>query len=299
MTNSTKALHDDIIQIREEYIKNRYVFVSGKTMSGIIKNLGASDYDIKNLKRVSENLAEDPTLPFRESRNGRFCYDFDRNELLRLEYQPFVLSAEEDFVRHDSGQVRAFRGVEDELQLNTAFQALMFFKSYILKGMDIKKRPGLDYSSNKWVSTVFNLRTITTRDILGEPALEGVHSDGVDHTMTTYLGSVNTTSDSAITYIHDMLEKNAIRFNETNPNLIRDSYQHTNFLDTVLIVDHENKHSLSPVYANDIRQRATRDMLIFFTRKPVLRDHKSFPYDSLSPHQEIPLEVKLPDQLCT
>ncbi len=265
-------------------------------MKKILKNIGANDNDINKLKLVSNNLTKDPTLPFRKSRNGRFCYDFDKNKLLRLEFQPFVLSEGEDFVRHDSGTIRTFRGVEDELQLNSAFQALMIFKSYMLKGIEIKKRPGLDYSSNKWVSTVFNLRTITSENVLGEPALEGVHSDGVDHTMTTYLGSVNTTNNSAITFIHDMSENNATRWNETNPKLVIKSYQHTEFLDTVLIVDHEYKHSLSPVFAVDREKLATRDMLIFFTRKPVLTDHVSFPFDSLNTHKENPLEVNLPTE---
>ncbi|OLL27553.1 hypothetical protein BTH42_32515 [Burkholderia sp. SRS-W-2-2016] len=51
-----------------------------------------------------------------------------------------------------------------------------------------------------WVSAVFNLRTVTTPDLLGEPALEGVHSDGVEHTMTTLLGHANMSPDSAETY---------------------------------------------------------------------------------------------------
>ncbi len=61
-------------------------------------------------------------LPFRKSRNGRFCFDFDRAQIERLEFQPFVLSVEEDFIRYDSGKVRHFRGINDDLQLNTAFR---------------------------------------------------------------------------------------------------------------------------------------------------------------------------------
>ncbi|KAJ5889083.1 hypothetical protein N7495_009124 [Penicillium taxi] len=117
--------------------------------------------------------------------------------------------------------------------------------------------------------TLFNLRTVTNKDLVGEPALEGVHSDGVDFTMTTFLGSENMTSDSAVTFLHDMRAKNALRWDEVNPVHTMGSYQHRDFLDTLLFVDHERKHSLSPVHAVDPAWPATRDMLIFFTRKPV------------------------------
>ncbi|EOV4647841.1 2OG-Fe dioxygenase family protein [Vibrio parahaemolyticus] len=49
-------------------------------------------------------------------------------------------------------------------------------------------RKYLNYDSPNWVSTVFHLRTVTSPSLVGEPALEGVHTDGVDHTMTTLLG---------------------------------------------------------------------------------------------------------------
>nr|WP_212995109.1 2OG-Fe dioxygenase family protein [Elizabethkingia argenteiflava] len=57
----------------------------------------------------------------------------------------------------------------------------------MIEGVTSKERPFLDYQSEKWISTVFNLRTITTPILIGEPALEGVHTDGVDHTMTILL----------------------------------------------------------------------------------------------------------------
>ncbi|WP_394350839.1 2OG-Fe dioxygenase family protein [Elizabethkingia argenteiflava] len=45
--------------------------------------------------------------------------------------------------------------------------------------------------------------------------------------------------------------------------------QHWDFLHTLLIVDHERKHSLTPVKTEtDI---AIRDMLIFFTRSLLLK----------------------------
>jgi hypothetical protein len=284
----------EIMDIRSRYIRERAIFVPGDQVTSLLATLGATDEDLEQIKLVSDNLAKDPTLPFRESRNGRFCIDFDKSQAYRLEFQPFVLSAEEDFVRYDSGEVRKFEEIGDDLQLNSALQALFKFKSLIINGVSIKHRPKLDYTTNKWVCTLFNLRTLTTPELTGEPALEGVHSDGVDHTMTTFLGSRNTTDDSAVTYIHDMREKNATRWNETDPSLAIGSWQHRDFMDTLLIVDHERKHSLSPVSARDKEKTTTRDMLIFFTRKPVTEDHISYSYDSLDMHEALPMSLNLP-----
>lgn len=262
-------------------------------MIPILKVLGATNDDLEGMKTVSESLREDPTLPFRKSKNGRFCFDFERSTVRRLEFQPFALSAEEDFVRHDSGQTRKFQEIDDDLQGNSALQALLVFKALVFHGVPVKQRPKLDYNSEKFICTLFNLRTVTNKDLLGEPALEGVHSDGVDFTMTTFLGCNNMTVDSAVTFVHDIREQNAVRWNQTNPKFSLGSYQHRDFLDTLLFADHERKHSLSPVYAIDPESPATRDMLIFFTRKPVVEGHISHPFDSLSPHQSLPMEARL------
>ncbi|KAF5858847.1 hypothetical protein ETB97_003644 [Aspergillus alliaceus] len=293
MNPEARAVIAELIRLREGFIQNRLIFVKSDRMIPILKVLGATDEDLENMKTVSDSLCDDPTLPFRRSKNGRFYFDFEQSKLRRLEFQPFALSVEEDFVRHDSGKIREFEEVDGNLQGNTALHALFLFKALMFHGMSFKQRPKLDYRTDNFICTLFNLRTVTNKDLVGEPALEGVHSDGVDFTMTTYLGSENMTRDSAVTFIHDIREQNALRWNETHPEYNLGSHQHRDFLDTLLFVDHERKHSLSPVYAADPERSATRDMLIFFTRKPVVEGHISHPYDSLQPHLSLPLEVPL------
>jgi hypothetical protein len=283
----------EVMRLRRKYVEERTVFIESRDMIPLLLGLGASPEDVAALGSVSDNLYHDPTLPFRRSRNGRFCIDFGTNTLRRLEFQPFTLTVEEDFKRYDSGQIRRFDEIQDELQLNSAFQALFAFKAMMLHGVGIARRPRLEYGTDKWVCTLFNLRTVTTPAILGEPALEGVHSDGVDHTMTTYLGSDNMAPGSAATFMHDMGETTGIPLGETSPAHMLGRVQHRRLLDTLLIVDHERKHSLSPVYPVDKAREATRDMLIFFTRKPVDRAHVSGAIDSLNAHKELPMEVPL------
>lgn len=287
----------DIMDVRSEYIRSRWSFVDGARMVSLLRSLGATDEDFERLKTVSDGLESDPTLPFRRTRNGRICLDPKARRVYRLERQPFVLSREEDFVRHDSETLRVFDEVQDDLQLNTALQAMLVFKFLVIHGVDIAHRPRLDYGRAEWICTLFSIRTVTSPDLLGEPALEGVHSDGVDHTMTTFLASRNMTANSAETFLHDMREVNGNRWHETNPELIRGRAQHRDFLDTLLIVDHEYKHSVSPVYPIDASRPADRDMLIFFTRKPAEQGHVSFPHDSLNPHRALPMSFGIPAAL--
>ncbi len=291
------AAFAEISALKARYIADRSVFVSGDKVAQILIGLGATEEDIAALRKVSENLESDPTLPFRKSRNGRFCLDAENHRVYRTEHQPFVLSSDEDFVRHDSAQRRTFDEIQQELTGNTALQALLVFKYLVIHDVSTAPRPDLDYDCPRWVCTVFNLRTVTNSALIGEPALEGVHCDGVDHTMTTFLGGENMTADSAITFIHDMRERNARRWHETEPRYLLDRRQHRDFLDTLLLADHERKHSLTPVRAVNPTEPATRDMLIFFTRKPALKGHISYPYDSLAEHRTQTVSAALPIEI--
>ena len=160
--------------------------------------------------------------------------------------------------------------------------------------MQILKRPNLIENYNNWVSTVFQLRTITTPTILGEPAKEGVHSDGVEHTMTTLLYTQNMSEESAITQIHKQEQKTGIDWDKVNRKYVIGEFQHKYFLDTLLIVDNELKHTVSPINAFDKNQNAYRDMIILFTRRPKSDSHSTFKYDSLNTHPEIPYFFPIP-----
>jgi hypothetical protein len=172
-------------------------------------------------------------------------------------------------------------------------QLLMTFKAYIIDGVDIKNRKNLYLEYDKWVSTVFQLRTITTPTLMGEPAMEGVHSDGVEHTMTTYIYGENMTRNSAFSQLHFQEQKTGIAWDKVDARFVVDEFQHKHFLDTLLIVDSELKHTVSPVNSFDSDKNALRDMIIFFTRRPKAKEHSTFAYDSLNLHPEIPLEFKI------
>lgn len=280
-------------EIKNNYKKDRYVFIEGKLMEKILIEFGATEHELLQLKSLGNNLNDDPTLAFRKSKNGRFCLDLENKLLSRLKFEPFILHKEEGFVRKDSDSLRKFHEIQNDLQYNLAFLALIKFKSYIIDDFDVSPRKNLVQNSLKWLSTIFHLRTITTSALIGEPAKEGVHSDGVEHSMSTFVYSSNITENSAISEVHYPEQKTGIKWNETNKNYVKATKQHKHFLDTLLIVDNELKHSVSNVDLLRKEKEGIRDMLIFFTRRPKDVLHPSAKYDTFEEHAELPLKFRL------
>lgn len=284
-----------IMALRQTYLKNRFIFVRGEDMIPILKGLGATNEDFDYVQLVSDLTGPDPTLDYRTVTHGRYSIDFASRSIQRLEQQPYTLTVQEDYRRHDSGVPRIFDETPAEMQGNTVVQALLLFKALIFQDIPVTPRDHLDYSAPNWITTLFNARTHTDAraGLQGEPALEGVHSDGSDHTMTVFLGSDNMRPDSAVTFMHDNQETTGVALSQTNPTLIRARVQHRGFLDTLVFVDHDFKHSVTSVYAVDEERVAVRDMLVVFTRKPKVEGHVSGYADTMRVHQREPLEVPM------
>lgn len=292
----TLSATPQLLNFRNAFVKKRYVFLSGAEMVRILSGLGAKKRDINVLQHACSDLPKDPSLPFRRAQMSRFLFDQSSPQtpiLRRGEHQPWVLSDAEDFVRHDSGQVRHFDEVTKSVQSNTALQALLAFKFFMMQGTgkNFARRPSLDYSANTDICTAVPIRTTTTPDLVGEPALEGVHADGVDFTMTTFINGSNMTASSAQTLLHTNEQKNATAHCNTLPEYHVAKYQHRNFLDTLLFLDHELKHSLSSVQPADATKDSHRDMIVFVTRKPCLQGDIRYDCDSLKDHPTMPLRV--------
>ncbi|WP_260797730.1 2OG-Fe dioxygenase family protein [Proteus terrae] len=165
-------LINKISEIRKEYKNNKYVFIPQNIVIDLIKQLGAEEKDINTLMEYGDYLAQDPTLSFRHSRTGRYLFDNDIETISRLEYQPFVLTEEDGFIREDSGAQRHFRALDDRWQSNTAYQALLKLKMLLIQGNTFTPRHLTDQNSPKSISTVFHLRLIAQPDSLSELQLK-------------------------------------------------------------------------------------------------------------------------------
>ncbi|KAH9904501.1 2OG-Fe dioxygenase-domain-containing protein [Xylariomycetidae sp. FL2044] len=284
-----------IMDLRKSYLRDRYLFVQGEDMIGILKGLGARDEDFEAAQEFSDLTGPDPTLDYRTVTYGRYCIDTETRSIRRLENQPYTLTVQEDYKRHDSGIQRTFDEAPTEMQGNTVVQALLLFKAMVLQGVPVSPREKLDYSCASWITIMFNARTHTDKHqgIYGEPALEGVHSDGSDHTMTVFLSSENMRADSAVTFLHDNTEQTGVQTWETNPTLIMGRVHHQHFLDTLMFVDHDFKHSVTSLHQADTKEMATRDMLVIFTRRPKTDGHVSGYADTFDLHPTAQLHLPL------
>ncbi|KAJ6113875.1 hypothetical protein N7523_007192 [Penicillium sp. IBT 18751x] len=281
------------IQLRQAYLRDGCIFIEGEDLIPILKGIGAKEEDFEKLKQVSHHLDPDPTVNYRTLRSGRFSVDMKAGTIERLQRQPFILTTAENYKRHDSDIPRDFGDFDENHQNNTVIQAMLVFKAWVTQNVPVLARPGVDYEKNTVLTEIFNVHTFTNKEIQGYPALEGVHQDGSDHTMTVMLGSSNITSDSGITFVHARDETTGVQPPETKMELLKGRYQHREFLDTLLFTDNSFKHSVTPVYARDKSQPSYRDMFVIFSRKPRSETHSSGLPDSLAPHEKYKLKFPI------
>lgn len=286
-------LISEISKIKIEHQQSKYVFIPQSSIINLIKQLGAEDKDIKALIKYGDYLSPDPTLSFRHTRTGRYLFDNDIKTISRLEYQPFVLTEEDGFIREDSGAQRHFRAIDDRWQSNSAYQALLKLKMLLIHGNTFTPRDLTDQLSSKLISTVFHLRLIAQPNSLSELSIEGVHKDGVDHTMIIMMKKKNVKNSSGALRVHS--PKEAIGTPWQNINHAHLLYEHNNAqnLDVLLIADNELNHSGTPIFTEDNKNQAYHDFMVLLSRYPTVKAHPSHQFDSINLHPDLPLTLHL------
>lgn len=286
-------LINKISEIRKEYKNNKYVFIPQNIVIDLIKQLGAKEKDINTLMEYGDYLAQDPTLSFRHSRTGRYLFDNDIETISRLEYQPFVLTEEDGFIREDSGAQRHFRALDDRWQSNTAYQALLKLKMLLIQGNTFTPRHLTDQNSPKSISTVFHLRLIAQPDSLSELSIEGVHKDGVDHTMIVMMNKNNVKDNTGALRVHSPKEAIGTPWQEINPENVLYEHNNAQYLDVLLIADNELNHSGTPIFTHDNKNQAYQDFIVLLSRYPTVDTHPSHKFDSMNAHPDLPLTLYL------
>lgn len=286
-------LINKISEIRKEYKNNKYVFIPQNIIIDLIKQLGAEEKDINALMEYGDYLAQDPTLSFRHSRTGRYLFDNNIETISRLEYQPFVLTEEDGFIREDSGAQRHFRALDDRWQSNTAYQALLKLKMLLIQGNTFTPRHLTDQNSPKSISTVFHLRLIAQPDSLSELSIEGVHKDGVDHTMIVMMNKNNVKDNTGALRVHSPKEAIGTPWQEINPENVLYEHNNAQYLDVLLIADNELNHSGTPIFTHDNKNQAYQDFIVLLSRYPTVDSHPSHRFDSMNSHPDLPLTLYL------
>jgi len=261
----------------------------------MLKLLGATENDLEEARGICENMNPDPYLDFRDSSMYRIILDFSRRIISRAVREPFVLTAKDGFVRKDSGVKRFFGEPQHWIMQNTAWQALMRWKAFMMSGTATTPRSGCDPERN-WNQAGFFLRVKTTDDLLGEPASEGVHLDGVEFTMTTLFNSRNMAEGSAQSSLYSLNQEPGVQAKDADPSTNFATVEHRDFLDTLLIIDNQMYHSVGALnQAKPGAGPALRDMGVFFTRR-MCKPGEGFSsdgYDSEDMHPELPFAMSM------
>ncbi|KGA56312.1 2OG-Fe dioxygenase family protein [Proteus vulgaris] len=286
-------LINKISEMKKEYKNNKYLFIPQILVIDLIKQLGAEEKDINTLMEYGDYLAQDPTLSFRYSRTGRYLFDNDLETISRLEYQPFVLTEEDGFIRENSGAQRHFRALDDRWQSNTAYQALLKLKMLLIQGNTFTPRHLTDQQSPKSISTVFHLRLIAQPDSLSELSIEGVHKDGVDHTMIVMMNKHNVKDNTGALRVHSPQEAIGTPWQEINPENVLYEHNNAQYLDVLLIADNELNHSGTPIFTHDNKNQAYQDFMVLLSRYPTIDSHPSHKFDSMNAHPDLPLTLYL------
>ncbi len=286
-------LINKISEMKKEYKNNKYLFIPQILVIDLIKQLGAEEKDINTLMEYGDYLAQDPTLSFRYSRTGRYLFDNDLETISRLEYQPFVLTEEDGFIREDSGAQRHFRALDDRWQSNTAYQALLKLKMLLIQGNTFTPRHLTDQQSPKSISTVFHLRLIAQPDSLSELSIEGVHKDGVDHTMIVMMNKHNVKDNTGALRVHSPQEAIGTPWQEINPENVLYEHNNAQYLDVLLIADNELNHSGTPIFTHDNKNQTYQDFMVLLSRYPTIDSHPSHKFDSMNAHPDLPLTLYL------
>lgn len=286
-------LINKINEIRKKYKNNKYFFIPQNIVIDLIKQLGAEEKDINALMEYGDYLAQDPTLSFRHSRTGRYLFDNDMETISRLEYQPFILTEEDGFIREDSGAQRHFRALDDRWQSNTAYQAILKLKMLLIQGNTFTPRHLTDQNSPKSISTVFHLRLIAQPDSLSELSIEGVHKDGVDHTMIVMMNKNNVKDNTGALRVHSPKEAIGTPWQEINPENVLYEHNNAQYLDVLLIADNELNHSGTPIFTHDNKNQAYQDFIVLLSRYPTVDAHPSHKFDSMNAHPDLSLTLYL------
>jgi len=210
----------------------------------------------------------------------------------RLTREPYILSAAEGLVGKNTGKHRFFGEVQDWVIKNSAFQGLIRLKAFMMKGnLDISQpRQGCDSERNFSNTGNFH-RVFSLPNMTGNPTLEGVHQDGTEFIMTTFIKSQNIDFDSgaASTFLVTNDQPLGTQYYELDQKNLIQTIQMRNYLDSIFFDDQAMSHVLSPIYVKDKEAFGFRDVFVSKSRHLAKKEgHSSSMYDNENSHLLLP-----------
>jgi hypothetical protein len=292
----TKHWANHLINLRKQMRRDNYLWIEGSETIQILKHVfGANEEDLNDLENASDNMNHDAHFAYKKRSMNRLSLDMKSGIAHRLTHTAYVLSDDDGLVKEGLTGVHRFYGeTQDWVMQNSAFQGLISLKAFLIYGnMDVvPPRPGTDPNRNINVTTNFH-RIITTPTITGTSTPEGVHHDGSEYTMTTYLKSHNVDFEggSAVVSLLNLEQPLGVDAQEVDPKNIIKSIQHRNYLDTLVIIDQALSHVATDMKAKHVAKPANRDIVVITARKMAEKggNYITAPFEEEEiPHQTLP-----------
>jgi len=287
-TPETKQWVKFLLDKKEAMRRQKYVWLDGSETRAILKHVfRAREDDLDAFEHASDNMNHDPYLAFKKRNMYRLAMDLEQGTARRLTRVPYVLSEDDGLVNETSNMHRFFGETQDWVMHNTAFQGLTALKAFLIYGtMDlISPRPGNDPTRNYNCTGNFH-RIITTPNIIGTSTPEGVHQDGAEYTMTTFLKSHNVDFDggSAVVSLLNLNSQLGVDWDQFDPKTVIAETQHRNFLDTLIFADSEMNHVATPMRLLDESKPAHRDIVVVTSRRMAIKGG-SYPTAPFEEHE--------------
>jgi len=217
--------------------------------------------ELEDFKQDWDNLELDQFLKgdskFRWRRFNYFYYHPQEDTLEVMPDVPFFQPAEEN--SYAGGINRTFSPLEQNTTDNKFMQELIKFSFWQTPESKDKKM-----ANKPWKVEVHLVRVIASAKELGEPTPEGIHRDGGESGFVYLMNRQNAKGGESAVYDND---KNLItRFTLTKP------------MDTMIFLDPDVMHSVSPIHPIDPTQPAIRDVFLvgFFYEPTLERPEKKF-----------------------
>jgi hypothetical protein len=174
---------------------------------------------------------------FRLRRYGRYWWSPAEDALTTLPHEPYFQPEGEN--AYAGGIVRDFAPLLPATEDNPFIHALV---RATFACLPVATRQG-----KTWEVRIHQIRIVTTPEVPGLPAPEGIHQDGTDF-LTLHLVRRHNIAGGEST-IYDLDRKPIQRYTMREP------------LDSLILEDPRIMHSVTPVHSADGRNLGTRDML--------------------------------------
>eukprot|EP00929_Paragymnodinium_shiwhaense_P027577 TRINITY_DN16163_c0_g1_i1.p1 TRINITY_DN16163_c0_g1~~TRINITY_DN16163_c0_g1_i1.p1 ORF type:complete len:862 (-),score=163.81 TRINITY_DN16163_c0_g1_i1:401-2986(-) len=260
-----------VSHIREK----KYGFIPGSEFEKILVHFGATKdgVDADKMKNVFEGLPPNPAMDYKFAaeacilaRSGK-----DTMEVEKLPVMPFILY-ESDMVHPDGiqGKPRKYEELPDKWAKGPFMKAYAKFSRALMdfeKDREVCNAEWDDQSTDVVIKQWPNRVVRRAADGVGESSPEGVHQDGCEVGMITFVDRANV--ERATNRVWS-LKQPLGKYDEktTNDNLIAEM-ELTNYLDTFVFMDRSVKHEATPFQPVRKDKDATRDVIVTMARRPM------------------------------